>query len=249
MQPRTPAVAAVVAAAFAAFGGATDAGAQTPELTAPNQRAAESAGVAAVRFSLPRPARRTIRFRATPRAGTAGADDMVLAPVTGVFRRGRRRTTVNLPLHNDGLDEEPERFLVRVSRGAKLRPGPLRRLAVAVTIVDDDAPPALSLGDAPPVPEGTGAATQALQFPITLSGPSGRRIGVSIRSLVFGATSGGPVRVVILPGATSAIAALPVRADSRDEPDQAVPVQLFGPANATIADADGTGTILDDDEP
>lgn len=222
------------------------AAAAKPIVTASDTRALEASGVAAVRFSLTRRARRAVRFRVTPVAGSAGAADADLSPRRAVIRRGRRRVVVRIPVSNDALDEDVERFDLLVSRGARLRPG---RPPVPVRITDDDPPPTLSIGDAPPVPEGTGAPTSALRFAVTLSAPSGRAVSVTVTESHpdLAAQSAG---VTIAPGATvSTPVDMAVAPDSTDEPDEQATVGLVNARAATVTDGQGAGTILDDDPP
>ncbi len=51
------------------------------------------------------------------------------------------------------------------------------------------------------------------------------------------------------PGQTSKTVAVQVRGDTVDEPDERFSVNLASPQNATTADAEGIGTITDDDPP
>jgi hypothetical protein len=59
--------------------------------------------------------------------------------------------------------------------------------------------------------------------------------------------AGGSSTVTILAGQTTAMITIQVNGDDLDEANETYFVNLSGPVNATIADGQGLGTILDDD--
>lgn len=156
---------------------------------------------------------------------------------------GTQTQQVVVPIQGDRLDEPDESFRVAVS-GAEVADGD-----GIGTIVDDDPPPAVGVGDAPAATEG-GVAS----FAIGLSAPSGHNVRVAFATANGSATAGqdymARTGIVTIPagrmGATVAVALLD---DKGDEPSESFGLRLSDPVAATLGDAVGTATILDDDEP
>jgi large repetitive protein len=157
--------------------------------------------------------------------------------------------TVSVPVVGDALDEASETFVVNLSNLVG-SPGTIADAQGVATITDDDAGPALSLGDVS-VTEGNAGTTTA-SFALSLSSASGKTVSVSW------ATSGGTAAVgpdfasasgsrTFAPGETSKTIGIAVNGDTSDEDDETFTVTLSGPTNATIADGSGVGTITDDD--
>ncbi len=180
--------------------------------------------------------------------GTATAADYTPRPPTVLtFGVGETVKTFTVPINGDLLDEDDETLTVTLSE-------PDNTLIVAgsstVTIVDDDAPPVLSVNDAPAVTETAGGAMQT--FTVSLSAPSSKQV------TLFAATNSGTAAagadyvslatlVTFAPGTTTQPVTVTVNDDQVDEPDETYQLDLSGPTNATIGDGLGIGTILDDD--
>jgi hypothetical protein len=114
------------------------------------------------------------------------------------------------------------------------------------------APPAPSLriGDVA-VKEGntgTGAAT----FTVTLSAASAQPITIAYATGNGTATAGSDYQaasgtLTFVPGQTSKTISVPVNGDRTAEPNETFLVNLASPTNATIADGQGSGAIIDDE--
>src|SRR5262249_16337197 len=120
------------------------------------------------------------------------------------------------------------------------------------TITDNDTPPTLSIGDAT-VQEGASGTSPAV-FTLTLSQPSGQAVIVSYTTAADTASSGSDFAatngvLTIAAGQSGALLTVQVRGDQVDEPDESFQVDLSDAAGATLLDAQGVGTILDDDLP
>lgn len=111
--------------------------------------------------------------------------------------------------------------------------------------------PAISIDDVS-IPEGDSGTSEAL-FTVTLSEPGSAEVSVDF-AVSDGtattpddhvATSG---TLIFAPGDVSGQIAVAVNGDTVDEPDETFTVDLANPVNAVLADAQGLGTILDDDE-
>jgi formylglycine-generating enzyme required for sulfatase activity len=122
-----------------------------------------------------------------------------------------------------------------------------------LTITDDDPEPSVSVGDAT-VTEGNAGAT-SLQFEVTLSAASGRTVTVDCATADGTATAGGDytalptTTVTFIAGDTSETVSVEVNGDELDEGNETILLNLSNPVNAAIADAQGVGTITDDDPP
>jgi chitinase len=115
--------------------------------------------------------------------------------------------------------------------------------------------PTLSIGDATVAAEGTTGATQLASFTISLSAASAS--DVTVRYVTTNASAVAPgdyaavalTQATIQAGQTSTTVTVTVNGDALDEPDETFDVTLSTPTNATILDATGVGTIVDDDPP
>jgi hypothetical protein len=180
--------------------------------------------------------------------GTATAPaDYTATAGTLSFPVGTTTRTVTVPVVGDLLDEPSETFFIRLSNPV----GALIADAQGTgTIVDNDPLPILSIGDVP-LTEGESGTTAAI-FPLSLSAPSGRVVSVTAATADGTATAGsdylpGTWAVVFPPGDTAETVNVPVRGDRVWEADETLTVDLSGAANATLGNAQGEGTILNDD--
>ncbi len=125
------------------------------------------------------------------------------------------------------------------------------------TIIDDDAAPTVSVGNAAAVTEGNDPKTTVnLSFPVTLSAVSGQQVTVTY---TLGGTAtadddyADPATksVTIAAGTRTANILVPVKGDLVDELNETVVVTLSGATNATVSGVEGAdegeGTITDDD--
>jgi len=112
--------------------------------------------------------------------------------------------------------------------------------------------PALSIDDITLTEADSG--TTAAAFTVSLSKASSQTVTVDYATADGTATAGADYQttrgtLTFAPGETSKIVTVPVIDDIVDEPDETFLVNLSNPTNATISDAQGTGTITDDDPP
>ncbi|MCI0464690.1 MAG: hypothetical protein L0Z62_47815 [Gemmataceae bacterium] len=97
------------------------------------------------------------------------------------------------------------------------------------------------------------AGTQTATFTVSLSGPSDQTVTVNYATADGTATTAdndylaAGDTLTFLPGQTSKTISITVNGDTAIEPNENFFVNLSGETNATLADAQGTGTILDDD--
>ena len=109
----------------------------------------------------------------------------------------------------------------------------------------------VSIGDATVVEPASGTAMAS--FTVTLSSPSAQTVTVQYATADGTATASRDYiaanlsTLTFAPGETSKFVLIPVNADSLAEGNETFLLDLRNATNATIADAQGLGTILDDD--
>ena len=121
------------------------------------------------------------------------------------------------------------------------------------TIVDNDAAPTISINNTSVTEPDTG--TTNLVFTVSLSAISGKPVSVNLATANGTATA--PADYAALPtttltittGTQTATITVPVNGDIIDEADETLFMNLSNPVNATIADNQGIGTIIDNDAP
>ncbi len=137
---------------------------------------------------------------------------------------------------------------------------------VTLTITDDDRPstPTLFI-DAPSVTEGGTGDANTLEWTVTLLPASTQRVQVGVAVNSTGTATVGTLRtraqtgadhgfppeptLVFAAGVTTQTVPVTVYGDATPEPDETVVMELSNPSNASLGNATGTGTILDDDAP
>jgi hypothetical protein len=184
---------------------------------------------------------------ATP-AGTASAGvDYVTASGSLTIAAGATSATIAITVNGDVLDEVNETFTVALSNPANATIADGSGLG---TITDDDAPPTVSVDDVS-VTEGNAGTTTAT-FTVSLSAASAKTVTVgwstadadAVQPVDYTAGSG---TLTFDPGDTSEPIAVTVNGDLVAELDETFRVTLTAPSNATLADAIGIGTVVDDE--
>ena len=169
---------------------------------------------------------------------------------TLVFPPNQATATFNVPIIDDQLDESDETVNLALdlpSGGATLG-SPINAI---LTIVDNDAAPTLSINDVSINEGNTGQST--LTFTVTLTGQSAQPVTVNYSTANGTATAPGDYTAILNsdltfnPGQTAKQITVQVKGDYEREQNETFFVNLAMPSGATLADAQGTGTILDDD--
>ena len=206
----------------------------------------------------------TVRVTTADESGTAGADyEAIERDLT--WEPGETEVSFTVKVLGDVLDEEDERFKLELSRlDDARRPDSETKIEAetAGTIIDNDPPPRLFISDAR-VNEGDPPASVAAPFDIMLSSASGRPVTVLASTAQSSGLScmGGPgpaiqgedyvhrvAEVMIPAGEQRAGFSVPVISDTGTECSETQFLVLLSEAsNATIEDAQGVGTIVDDD--
>ncbi len=181
-------------------------------------------------------------------AGTAAAGvDYVTASGSRTIAPGATTATIAITVNGDVTDEANETFTVGLSNPGNAT---IADASGTGTITDDDAAPTLSIDDVS-VAEGDAGTTTAT-FTVSLSAVSGKTVTVDWSTADVDAVqpadyTAGSGTLTFVPGDTTATVAVTVNGDLTDEINEGFTLTLSNPANATIADASGTGTITDDD--
>ncbi|MEZ5300267.1 MAG: Calx-beta domain-containing protein [Verrucomicrobiales bacterium] len=218
-----------------------------PVLTASEPAVAENAGTAVVTLTLSAASAFPIAVDfATADAGAVAGDDYVTASGTASIPAGATSTTVPVTILDDALDEAEEAFALNLTNPQNVS---LAAPQALVTIADDDPEPALSVADASAA-ESAGVVGTV----VSLSAPSGREISVDYATADGTASEGADYAaasgtVTIPAGDTSAPVAVSLVDDASDEFDEDFQIVLSSPSNASLADAEATLVIADDDAP
>jgi hypothetical protein len=196
----------------------------------------------------------TVKYATTN--GTASAADFTAVPSTTVaFAPGETTKTVSVSVAGDAVDESNETFNLVLSAAVG---AVISDTSGAATIVDDDGPvtpgPAtyLSIGDLS-VGEGNGGTTP-VTFTVTRSGSTSGPSAVKYTTGGGTATAGTDYTKVpagtllsFAAGETTKTLTVAVAGDSLPEANETFNLTLSAATGATIADAAGTATILNDD--
>lgn len=169
-----------------------------------------------------------------------------------LFLPGETSLTIEVPILGDLLPESDETFYVYLLNPVKAVLA--RERGMGAILNDDEAQPLseLSVNDVQ-VAEGDAGFIEAT-FTVTLWPPSALEVqvgfstadGTALIGVDLG-NSGGTLR--FLPGKTNSTFSVNVKGDTIIESDETFFVNLANPVNATITRGQGTGTILDDDQP
>ena len=176
--------------------------------------------------------------------GTAGAADFTAGSGTLNFAAGETTKTIVVPILEDMLDEVNETFTVNLASPTNATIADASGIG---TITDNDAPPSLTINDVT-VNENAGTAT----FTATLSAASSLPVSVAYSTSNGSATSGADYTAAsgtlnFAAGATTQTITVPILEDVLDEANETFTVNLANATNSTIADAQGVGTITDND--
>jgi hypothetical protein len=176
-------------------------------------------------------------------------DYTALPQTTLTFTPGQTSKTVTVQVKGDTLDEANEVFGLTLSNptNATLEVG-----QGICTILDDDPSPKITISNAASVTEPDTGAVYAI-FTVTLSALSGQPISFKYATANGTASAGTDYTAIpstiltFSAGQTSKPIRVLVKGDTLREPNETFFVNLTGAVNATIADAQGQCTIINDD--
>jgi thiol-disulfide isomerase/thioredoxin len=186
----------------------------------------------------------SVAYATTP--GTATAADFTSRTGKLLFASDQLTATITFPTTNDTTDEPSEQFKVTLSDApwATIAQG-----QATVTIVDNDAPSAISIDDER-FTEGSSGTTTA-RVDVRLDRPSAFQTSVQY-STIAGSAKAADValtngKVIFLPGQTVQQIAVAIVGDKLGESKETFTIRLSSPESATIDDNEATISIVDDD--
>ena len=200
--------------------------------------------------TLSAPSGRTVIFAASTASGTAlSGTDFHGFSLTGVtIAPGTLSQQLMVVIVGDATFEDDETVLLNLSAPVNVT---LARTQATMTIQNDDPQPTISIGDAT---LSEGAPQMGMHFFVRLTNPSSKTITVQYATADGTAKAGSDYvaqsgTLTFVPGATVALITVQQIKDSIVEPEENFVINLSNPSQATIADAQGVGTIPNDDFP
>jgi CSLREA domain-containing protein len=182
--------------------------------------------------------------------GTAVApgDYTAILPTTLTFAPGDTTMQVTVSVNGDPTYETNETFTVHLSNASGAT---ISDADGTGTIKNDDAAPSFSIDDVTQSEGNTG--TTSFTFTVTKTGPT--EVGSSVTYETMDGTAVAPGDFTAIPptilnfaaGDTQKQVTVFVNGDTTVETDETFKVHLSAATDATITDADGTGTIVNDD--
>jgi uncharacterized repeat protein (TIGR01451 family) len=188
----------------------------------------------------------TVSYATADNTATAGSDYQGTSGNL-IFAVGETTKTVTVLVNGDVTTEPNETFFVNLFNPGNASIGDPQGLG---TINNDDANPNITIND-PSITEGN-SGSKNLTFTITLSNPSSQTISVPFTLADNSANVGSDYNpnsgsFTVIPGAITAQLSVGIIGDVSVEPDETFFVNLGSPANATVTDPQGVGTIINDD--
>lgn len=183
----------------------------------------------------------------TTAPGSASTADYSTRSGTLQFAAGQTSVTFTVPVVNDTIDEPNETFTVTLSNPVNTR---IAQSQAVVTILDNDAPSAISALDAR-FSEGTGT-TNTVSLPVRLDRGSAFAITVDY-AVVAGTAKSTDVTLSkgtmkFEPGQIERSVPLILNADKLIETKETFTVHFSAPVNATLSTSDALVAIVDDDK-
>ena len=179
----------------------------------------------------------------------SGADTFSATSGTVTFAANSSTAVVTVDPTTDAVYENDESVILTVTSGAGYNPS--APTTATGTITNDDAQPSFSIDDVT-MNEGD-SGTTSFTFTVTKTGATALGSSVNFQTMDGTATladndyqtnSG---TLTFGPTDTTMQVTVMVNGDTTVEPNETFTVHLSGEVNATISDADGTGTITNDD--
>ena len=191
----------------------------------------------------------TVNFTTANGSATVGSDYLANSG-TLTFNPGETSKTITVVIIGDTLNETNETFVIKLSNpvNATILDG-----QGAGTISNDDTTttlPSVSINDVS-VAEGNSGTTNAF-FTVSLSAASGPIVTINYNTTNGSATAGSDYlatsgSLTFNPGETTKTLTVVLNGDTIPEPNENFFVNLTSATNATIADGQAVGTIVNDD--
>jgi hypothetical protein len=191
----------------------------------------------------------TVDF-ATQNDSATQPSDYTLNTGTLNFSPGDTQKTITVQVNGDTSFEPNETFFVNLTNNSSNSILTANTKGTG-TITNDDSPPSFAIDD---VTHNEGnASTSSYTFTVTKTGSTALNSAVNFTTVDGSAATANndyqlnSGTLNFLPTDTTKQITVLVNGDTTFEANEAFTVHLSGPSGATIADADGTGTITNDD--
>ncbi len=191
----------------------------------------------------------TVNYATANNTATAGSDYTATNGIL-TFNPGEISKTFTVAVTGDTTVEANETFLVNLTSPSNATLADAQGVG---TITDNDTntnPTTISIADTS-ITEGNSGSKNAT-FTVSLAAASTATVTVNYATADNTATAGSDYTasngiLTFNPGETNKTVTVAVSGDTTVEPNETFLVNLTNPSNATIADAQGIGTILNDD--
>jgi hypothetical protein len=187
----------------------------------------------------------SVNFSLEGRSATIGTD---LQNVSGrlVIPEGQTSVNINITVNGDLFDEFDEDFAVNLSSSTNAS---ILKSVGTGTIIDNDPEPLLTVTDISQIEP---TFSQGFVFRVNLSAPSGKPISFRYATADGTANAGNDYSSVnttwnIQPGISTADLLVIVNGDNTHERDETFFLNVSTPVNVTLSDAQGQGTIINND--
>ena len=217
-----------------------------PELTVADARAAEDAGVMvfSVKLNAPGVLPVTVDYATSDGTATAG-EDYSAADGSLAFMPGDTERPISVLLQEDTIYEGDETFVLTLSNPQN---ADLADAAATGTIADNDAMPELTVADARASED-----ADVMVFTVKMSVSSTLPATVNYATTDGTATAGEDYTsadgsLTFMPGDIERTISVLLQEDEIFEGDETFSLTLSNPVNADLADAEATGTIVNDDD-
>jgi uncharacterized protein (TIGR03437 family) len=191
-----------------------------------------------------------VQFSTQDGTATAGSD-YIASGGTLTFNPGETTKTIDVIVNGDAIEEPDETFFVNLTNAVN---AVISDSQGAGAINNDDVAPVLpqiTIDDAS-ISEGN-SGTKTLDFTVKLSMPVLQPVNVNYGTAAGTATSPSDYAsasgtLTFAPGETTKTIGITINGDVLVEADESFFVNLSGATNAAITDAQGRGTIQNDDQ-
>jgi large repetitive protein len=189
----------------------------------------------------------TVNYSTAAGSASAPADYTTTSGVL-TFPAGTTSQTISVPVVGDTMDEPNETFVVNLTGASNAT---IADTQATGTITDNDTAPAITVNNVS-VTEST-LFSSTMTFTVSLSNASSQTVTVNFATANGTAIAGNDYTarngtLTFNPGTTTQTVAVTITGDFTRESSETLFLNLSGAsATATIADAQGVGTIIDND--
>ena len=216
-----------------------------PSASIDDPSVAENGGTMTFTVSLDQaaPFASTIGYSTAAGTATAGSDYSGVANNLTI-PAGQTSGTINVPILDDTIYEGNETLFMNLSAVSGVAIGDNQGTG---TIVENDALPNITVDD-PTVAENSGPMTFTISLDAAAAVPVQVDYATSDNTATAGSDYAGKTGTATIPaGSTSTTVDVPITDDSIYEGDETLNLNLSGAVNGAISDAQGQGTITEND--